>query len=407
MEISVRFFNKRLISVVLLSSALFACSSDDEEEEDKVAELTEIDALFEPEVVWDESIGDGVAHYFSRLKPAIGYDKVFAASRFGEAYALDQKTGDEIWSVDLFDINDELGFFDDPISARIAGGATLGYDKVVWGSENGDVFALDANTGELVWHAKVSGEVISKPIFESNMLIANTGSGALIALDANTGEQVWKAEQSVPPLTLRGVSGVVASSGGIFLGLASGEVGVYIIESGQQGWATEIGEPSGATELQRIVDVDVTPIVVGDKIYAISTNGNLAAIDLRSGRELWKRKYSSYRQLTISGNQIFATDVQGHVYAIDRNSGMEQWSNLLLTNRRTTGAVSVGKYVVVGDFEGYLHWFDKTDGSIVARHEVDSSGIYVTPTVVDGLLYVMSRDGDLEVVKTPEPAAAE
>ncbi|MDN3653391.1 outer membrane protein assembly factor BamB [Thalassotalea ponticola] len=396
------FIKKHLLSVVLLSGALTACSSNDQEEQDKVAELVDINAQFTPQVVWDKRVGDGVEHYFSRLSPAVAYDKVFVASRFGEAYALDQATGETIWSTALYNLDGELGFWDNKPSARIAGGAAVGYDKVVWGSENGDVFALDANSGELVWRTQVAGEVISKPLFSANKLFINTSSGVLVALDANTGEQLWQAQQPVPPLTLRGVSGLSASSGGIFLGSASGEVAVYIEESGQQGWTAQIGEPSGATELQRMVDVDVTPVVVTDKIYAISSNGHLAALDIRGGREVWKRSYSSYRELLVSGNQIFATDVQGHIYAVDRHSGMEQWSNLSLTNRGTTGAVDVGDYIVVGDVEGYLHWLDKAEGRVVARHRVDSSAIYVTPVVVDQLLYVMSRDGDLQVVKTPD-----
>lgn len=396
-----KFFNKRLISALLLSSALVACSSDDDEAP-VIAELTEIEELFEVEVVWDDSIGDGVGHYFSRLSPAVAYGKVFVSSRFGEAYAFDVFTGDELWNIDLSNIEGERGFFEDAISARISGGAVTGYNKVIWGSENGDVFAIEEDSGKLAWRAKVSGEVISAPALDSNLVVVNTASGALVALDISTGDEVWKSEQAVPPLTLRGVSGVSISSGGAFIGSATGEVGVYIMDSGQQGWFTEIGEASGSTELERIVDVDVTPVIMGDKIYAISTNGNLAAIDLRSGREIWKRKYSSYRQLSVIGNQIFATDTQGHVFAIDRNSGIEQWSQLAFTGRGTTGAASVGDYIVVGDFEGYLHWLSKADGRIVARHEIDSSGIYNTPIVDNDLLYVMSRNGDFEVIKTPE-----
>ncbi|WP_371376420.1 outer membrane protein assembly factor BamB [Thalassotalea aquiviva] len=396
-----KLLNKRLISIALLSSVLFACSSDgDEPEEGAIAELTEIEQKFTPEVIWDAQIGDGVGHYFSRLAPAVAYNKVFVSSRAGDTVAFELESGKKVWELDFSNIDNARGFFDSKTSALISGGAVTGYNKVFWGSENGDVYAINAESGELVWHTKVPGEVISTPALDSNMLVVNTSSGVLIALDSETGEEKWKTDQSVPPLSLRGVSGVSITAGGAFVGLASGNVSVFIMENGQQGWMSEIGEATGATELQRIVDVDVTPVIWGDKVYAISSNGNLAALDLRTGRELWKRKYSSYRQLAVSGNRIYATDIQGHVYAIDRNSGSELWSQLSLTNRGTTGAVIVGNYVVVGDGEGYLHWLDVTDGEIVARHQVDSSAIFSTPVVHEDLIYAYARSGELEVIKT-------
>ncbi len=402
------FFNKRLLSLVLVSAALTACSSDDDEDvENSVAELTEIVEQFKPQVVWDTSVGDGVEHYFSRLSPVVAYDHVYVADRQGYAMAFEQKTGKQVWKVDLSNLDNERGFFDDKKSARISGGAVAGYNKVFWGSENGDVFALDSKTGELKWHTTVPGEVISKPALEGNKVIINTVSGILIALDSNTGEMVWKVDQAVPALTLRGVSGVTTSAGGAFVGLATGEVSVYLLDSGQQGWTTEIGEASGSTELQRIVDVDVTPIVYGEKVYSISANGNLVATDLRTGRELWKRKYSSYRQLSVEANKIYATDIQGHVYAIDRNSGAELWSQLSLTNRGTTGPVVQNGYIVVGDFEGYLHWLDIDNGDIVARHHVDGSGLFVTPIVEDGVLYAYSRDGSFEAIQTSKAVSEE
>jgi len=61
----------------------------------------------------------------------------------------------------------------------------------------------------------------------------------------------------------------------------------------------------------------------------------------------------------------------------------------------------------VGDFEGYLHWLDQDTGEIVARHEVDSSGIHSTPTVFNNVLYSQSRDGDLQAIETPKIVAIE
>lgn len=395
-------FNKKFLASCLLSIGLAACSStDDEPEEQLVAELTEITARFEPEVLWSRSVGNGVSDYFSRIKPSVAYGKVFSASREGDTKAFDLESGEQVWSTDISDILFDTGFFDSKKSALLNGGPIAGINKVFIGSENGEVFALDAETGELAWQSKVKGEVITAPALDSGLLVVNTASGVLKAFNASNGEEEWKVEQDVPPLTLRGTSSPVIASGGVVVGTAAGDVTVYILEKGQQGWTAEVGEATGTTELERVIDVDSAPLIFGDKIYSVSSRGNLVALELRSGRVLWKRQYSSYRQLAISGNTLFLTDVKGHVYAIDRNNGLERWSQLALTNRGVTGPAVVGDHIVVGDFEGYLHWLNQETGEFVARHQIDGSGIHSTPTVADGVLYSQSRDGDLNAIKAP------
>jgi outer membrane protein assembly factor BamB len=396
-------FNKKLLAICFLAVGISACSStDDENEELKVAELTEITALFDPVVKWDASIGSGVGDYFSRIKPAVAYGKVFSVRRAGEAYAFDENSGEQIWHVDLSDIDNKRGFFDDKEPALISGGVVAGINKVFYGSENGAVIALEAESGELSWQSKVKGEVIAAPALDSGKLVVNTASGVMKAFNASNGQDDWQVEQDVPPLSLRGISAPVISGGGVIVGSADGSLSVYILEQGRQGWTADIGEATGSTELERVVDVDSTPLVYGENIYTVSSRGNLSAVELRSGRVLWQRQYSSYREISISGNSLFLTDVKGHVYAIDRNNGLELWSQLSFMNRSVTGPVPIGNYVVVGDFEGYLHWLDQATGEVVARHHVDSSGIYTTPTVANGVLYAQSRDGDLEAITIPE-----
>jgi len=395
----------RTLAVLLLSSTLFACSSTDDEEEellDLPAELIEIEQQFTPKVLWEESVGDGSEDYFSRLKPIVAYNKVYSASRAGDVIAFDEKTGKTLWQTDLSDINKDRSFWDSRLSALLAGGPVAGLNKIFIGSENGKIYALDAQTGELSWQGNVKGEIINAPAVDSGVVVVNSASGIMKAFNAENGEELWKIEQDVPALTLRGISTPVIASGGVLVGTGKGGVNVYLLEKGQQGWETEIGEPTGSTELERVIDVDSAPIVFGDKVYAVSSRGNLAAIELKSGRILWKRQYSSYRQIAIYRNTIFLTNLRGHVYAIDRVNGIERWSNLTLTNRNVTGPAIIDDYIVVGDFEGYLHWLSQETGEIVAQHEVDSSGIHSTPTVVNNILYSQSRDGDLQAIATPK-----
>lgn len=396
-----RLLNKKLITSLFVILGLTACSSNDEDESTRVADVPEFTSAFEPEVLWDESVA-GIDDYFSRIKPVVAYGKVFTGSRDGDATAFDVETGDEIWSVDLSDVNNERGFFDKRRPALLNGGPTAGGKKVFYGSENGELFALEENSGSLLWKASVKGEIIAAPAFDSNIVVVNTASGILKAFDATSGETLWEIDQEVPPLTLRGISAPLIAAGGVIVGTPNGTLSVYLLDSGQAGWTSEIGEATGSTELERVIDVDSKPVIIGDKVYSISARGNLAAIDIRSGRVLWSRQYSSYRQISIDGNTIYLTDVKGHVYAVERLNGLEKWSQLSLTNRGVTGPAVTGNYVVVGDFEGYLYWLDQQSGELVSQHHVDGSGVYATPTSSNDIIYVQSRDGDLQAIKTPK-----
>jgi len=393
--------NKKLAVLCLMALGVTACSTTEEIDESEPAELIEMTQQFEATVLWETSIGDGADEYFSRITPIVAYDKLYTSSRAGNVAALDLETGKVTWSVDLRDNTKERGFFEGPESALISGGPIAGINKIFLGSENGKVFALDAESGNLEWQAKVTGEVLAAPAIDSGVLAVNTASGVLKAFNASDGEELWKIEQDTPSLTLRGISAPAIAAGGVFVGTPDGNLTVYIMNNGQQGWSVAVGEPTGSTEFERVIDVDSSPVIFGDRVYSISSRGNLAAIDLRSGQVVWKRQYSSHTDLLISANNIFLTDTKGHVYALDRLTGTEKWSQLTLTNRNVTGPTEVGEYIVVGDFEGYLHWLNSETGEIVSRQQVDSSGIHVKPTVNGDVIFTQARNGDLQAIKAP------
>jgi outer membrane protein assembly factor BamB len=400
----------------LLALSLSGCATvsdwfaDDEELE--IRRLKPIEAAFEPEIKWDIDVGDGVQDYFSRLAPAVAYGKVFAASRDGIVVAIDQETGKKIWEQDFANYENYsfkkamLWYSNRAVSAKISGGLSVAYQSVYFGTEDGYVYALEESTGELKWKVGVKGEVISAPAVDAGVVLVNTTSGHLIALNPENGEQKWVTESDVPPLTLRGVSAPAADSGGALIGTPSGKLKVSILETGMVAWETQIASPSGATELERIVDIDVKPLVFGGNVFVVSYNGTLSAVELRTGQVIWTREYGSYRNISIDGNRLFVVDNSSNIFAIDRRSGVELWSNVGLKDRNITSATPHGDYVVVGDMFGFIHWFTKDEGKLVAQLAVgdddEDEAIFMGPISAENILYVQTRDGKIAAVIQPQ-----
>ncbi|WP_087846325.1 outer membrane protein assembly factor BamB [Photobacterium malacitanum] len=375
---------KRALAVAVAVSVLSGCAS--EVDSIHMAPLPKVDNTFTPKTDWSRSVGDGVSGYYSKLTPVVSQNKVFVADRNGLVEALNPSNGKVLWENDLEK--------DTPV--KISGGLVLAEGKIFMGTENADVIALDAETGKEVWRAKVAGEVLSKPLVDSGIVVVNTSSGVLQALNADTGKSKWQISNEIPTLTLRGTSSPVAIAGGVFWGLSNGRLEGAILNNGQVLWQQTISTPKGSTEIDRLVDVDAAPVIAGDRLYAIGYNGSLVSIDLRSGQIAWKRNYSSATNFVVDGNELFLVTSKDHIVAVDARSGTELWQNKDLQYRQLSAPAVIDGYLVTGDAEGYLHWLDTQSGEFVSQESIDGSGIAVPPVALDNNGFiVVTRDGEI------------
>ncbi|PWC18788.1 outer membrane protein assembly factor BamB [Brenneria corticis] len=378
-----------LVSVALLNGcSLF----NSEEDVVTMSPLPTVENQFTPTKAWSRSVGSGIGEFYSNLHPAWQGDRVFAADRRGTVKALDLNDGSEIWRADL---SEKTGFLSRNTPALLSGGVAVSGNHVYVGSERAQVFALNAEDGTPVWQTKVAGEALSRPVISDGVVLIHTSNGLLQALNESDGAIKWTVNLDMPTLSLRGESAPTTAFGAAIVGGDNGRVNAVLINEGQLIWQQRISQPSGATEIDRLNDVDTTPVIVGEVVYALGYNGNLTALDLRSGQILWKRELGSVHDFIVDGDRIYLVDQSDRVVALNTNGGASLWRQSDLLHRNLTAPVLYNGYLVVGDTEGYLHWLNTSDGRFVVQQKVDGSGFLSKPVIASDKLLIQAKNGEV------------
>ena len=369
---------------LVLLALLGGCALRGKDTSEPPAPLTSIEEKVVLEQVWERRIGSGHDGQFVRLMPAFVGDRIYVADRKGRVFALLAETGDELWEVNT--------------RARISAGVDAGEGLVVAGTSDGEVLALGIDDGAERWRARVPSEVLSVPRIEGGMVVVQTVDGTLTGLAAGSGERRWAFDRSMPPLTLRGSSTPAAGGGVVIAGLANGRLALIAVEQGRAAWELAVAEPRGRSELERMVDLDADPVIVGSKVYAVSYQGQIAAVDIPSGQVDWRRDMSAYAGLGVDFSQVYVTDDKSQVWALNRRDGASLWKQDALRLRDLTAPVPFNDLVAVGDFEGHVHLLARFDGDLIGRLRTDSRGI-ADLQVVGDRLYVLGNGGLLTVLK--------
>jgi len=357
------------------------------------AELTEFRPSVELVEKWSRNTGAGIANRYLMLAPLLKNGAIYVSDINGRLMAVDSTSGKILWNHAVELRNG--GFWSRGDEVLVTGGPGYGENTILLGTSKGDVIAIDAENTDELWRTKVTSEVLSPPRKSEGIVVVKTLDGKIFGLDGKSGRRLWIYDRPVPSLTLRGTGAPGISNGIAVCGFDDGRLAALEINSGRVIWESSIAVPRGRSELERMVDINSTPVIEDGIIYVIAFQGQLAALSLDNGRMLWNREMSSHREIDVDDSSVYVTDDKSVVWAIDRFSGNPVWRQEGLLNRQLTGPVSIGNYVVVGDFEGYLHWLDKTTGAFAGRYRAAKDPIITTPVSSGRTLYSYTMNGRL------------
>jgi len=336
--------------------------------------------------LWGHNMGDKKAAVL-RLGQGVSIadNRVYAAGHKGEVVALDLATGRVLWHTKT--------------GAPLSGGTSSTAELVVAGASDGQLFAFDAANGHNRWKVRLNGEVLAPAAISTRLIAVRTVDGRLHALSPEDGHELWATEQQVPRLSLRGTASPVITGELVLCGFDNGKVVAVNASDGSVQWEATVTPPHGRTELERLDDIDSPVRVSGRDVYAVGFQGKVAMLALDTGQVWWAHEESSYRGLALDEDTLYLADSDGIVAALKARTGAEVWRQNVLLHRGLSPIAVMDDSVVVGDFQGYLHFLDKASGALAARVGTSSGRISTQPLVVGDVVVVVNDRGHINAYR--------
>ena len=337
--------------------------------------LTEFQPAMTVRSAWTANIGKAGTALFN---PALVGNSVFVAAADGAIARLDAATGAQVWRT-------SAGV---PLTAGV--GADAG--TVAVGAAGGVVLAFSAD-GKQRWKAQASSEILGAPAVGQGLVIVRSIDNRIAAFDADSGVRRWQLQRPAPALALRSAPGIAIDLQSAYVGLPGGRMVALALSNGGPRWEVAVGDPRGATELERIADVSGLPVMVGREVCAVAYQGRIGCVDASTGATRWAKEFSSEVGLGADERNIFGADERGNVNAFTRDAGVSVWRNSKLGNRGLSAPVAVGRAVAVGDYQGYMHFLSREDGALLARSATDGSRVIGTPVVTGNTVIFQTQAG--------------
>lgn len=347
----------------------------------KPAELVEFTPSATVTKLWSVKAGDGDDKLGLTQGPVVADGRVYAAAIEGGVRAFDLQTGALVWQYKS--------------DLKLTGGPGAGEGLVVVGTLDGDVIALDSATGTERWKAKVISEVIAAPAIAQGAVVVRSNDGRVTVFEITDGKRRWFWNHDLPRLSVRGNDAPTFGPGVVFVGNDDGTVASLALTDGRPLWDQAVGQPDGRSELDRMADVDGSPVLDGTTLFASSYKKQTIAIEAPSGRPMWAQDHGGAGRIGLATDRVVVADPAGVVWALDKNGGSAMWQQAGLARRNLSGAAVQGEFAVVGDYDGYVHWLRLDNGDFGARVRAGRDPINAAPVVSDGILLVQTASGTL------------
>ncbi len=348
--------------------------------------------------IFSVNIGQG-----NGRKQRLTADPVVAGGRIFtlDAASRVQATGSDgqvLWARTLVPASDK---------ERDASGGGLAFgDNIVFAATGfGELFALEATSGATLWRQKVEAPVTSSPTYADGKVYIISRDSRAWALDSKTGRIAWQLAGAPSLATLTGGSGPVITGRVAVLPFGSGELVAALKNSGLRVWGSAVAGQRRGRAYANISDITGDPVFADGVIYAANASGRVVAIKPSSGERIWTANEGAYSPVLPAGDSVFMISDQGELLRLDRETGERIWAERLpyfvkkKVKRREAifahyGPVLAGGRLLVASDDGLIRSYDPATGALIGTTPI-RGGAASNPAIVNGTMYIVTDKGQL------------
>ena len=349
-----------------------------------------------PGPAWTASIDAGSNRQRLGAAPVVGEGKLFVVDVDATLHAFDAKSGSKLWTT-------ALPADDENKAARFGGGASYDAGKVYATDGLGDVVALSAADGKILWRAKPGGPLRGAPTIANSQVYVLSQDNQLFALSDADGKVVWTQSGSLETQGVFGVAAPASSAGTIVAGFSSGELNAYRYENGRTLWQDALSRTTISTSVSSLADIDADPVIEDGRAYAVGQGGRMVAVEISTGQRLWEQNLAGISTPWIAGEWLFVLTDDARVVCLSRGSGKIRWISQLKAYKNVKkrsnaitwyGPVLAGGRLWVTNSRGELTSVSPENGEQgPARNAGD--GFSLPPIVANITLYTLDQKGKL------------
>lgn len=302
----------------------------------------------------------------------------YVASGDGDLRALKADTGEVIWRAQA-----ATG-----ISAGV--GADGRFATLV--SRDNEVITYD--NGREAWRKRVPAAVVTPPLVAGERVFVMSVDRVVHAFDAIDGRRLWVLQRPGDALTLSQAGVLTFVRNTLLVGQGPKLTGVDPLK-GTVLWDAALATPRGSNEVERLADLIGPAVRVGDRVCARAFQSAVGCADAVRGVPLWTRNVGGIDAVGSDAERVYGADASDRITAWRANNGDVVWSTEKLLNRGLSGALVVGPSVVFGDNEGFVHFLNSTTGEQQLRLPTDGKPALGTPVLSGTTLLVVTQEGGL------------